>query len=132
MKKYRIRILVISLVFAAAAAFIGFSAPAKVRAEAEITQEETTDDEAKKTLTITVVEDIPAEEIEEAEVPMAAAPVTKNSIRTGTVVWICVIAAAIAACAVYFARYKKKLKDLKALAVQKETQMLESYRGRRS
>ena len=131
MKKHRIRILVFSAILAAAAALTAFSAPAHVRAETETAQEDTSGDNERKTLTITVLEDIPAEEIEEMEVPMAAAPVTHNSLRTGIIAWICVIAAALAAYIVYFTGYKRKLAQLSHVAAEKETLMLEKYRSKR-
>lgn len=101
--------------------------PAAVRAET--VSEEQPQNGEKKTVTITVVEEIPAAEIREEAVPLAAAPVTKNSLRSYYIAWGCVIAAAFVFYGVYFMRYKRKLIKLQTLAAEKEKQMLDLYRG---
>ena len=82
--------------------------------------------------TITVEEEIPAQEIEESSVPLAAfAQEDKTPL---TVVIVCAVTAAICAAAylLYFARLKKRLRALRAEAAGAEQRWVASYRnGRR-
>ena len=84
--------------------------------------------EERPSFTITVEEEIPAVEIEENGVPLAAFSQEDNT--TQPVIIVCVLTAAVCAAAylIYFARLKKHLGALRAEAAFAEQRWVETYR----
>ncbi|MBR2189110.1 MAG: hypothetical protein IJ860_06865 [Eubacterium sp.] len=81
----------------------------------------------KKHLVIEVVEDIPAVEIEDDEVPLAAAPVSsgQNSLRHPLMMG-CLLTA-VAAYVIYFSRYDRKLARLRRQAAEAEYNAMKKH-----
>ena len=81
--------------------------------------------------TITVEEEIPAQEIEESSVPLAA--FSQEDKTSDRVLIVCVVTAAACAAAylIYFARLKKRLIALRAEAAAAEQRWVETYRQAR-
>ena len=77
-------------------------------------------DPGKGTLTVTVVEDIPAEEIEENEVPLAALPETPARRGVRHVLLAALLLASAAGYVVYFRRYDRRLALLRRRAAEAE------------
>lgn len=89
-------------------------------------------EEGKPPFTITVEEEIPAAEIEENEVPLAAFSQEDKTPRPVFIVCAVTAAACTAVYLIYFARMKKRLGALRAEAAAAEQRWVETYRQTRS
>lgn len=78
---------------------------------------------------ITVVEDIPAAEIEESEVPLAALPGTAAERGGQHALWAGILLAAVVAYVVYFSRYDRRLFRLRQEAARTEQMRMAALRG---
>ena len=74
----------------------------------------------RRNLKITVVEDIPAAEIEESAVPLAALPDTKARRGLQHMIWMGALLAAAAVYVLYFSRYDRRLFLLRREAAEAE------------
>ena len=83
-----------------------------------------------KEIVIETVEDIPAGEIEEQEVPLAAMPQTSELVEMRHAVMMIVLLLGTAAYSVYFIRYEKKLVMLRRLAAEAEALAMKNRRDR--
>ena len=88
-------------------------------------------EDEKPSFTITVEEEIPAQEIEENQVPLAAFPQEDTAPNTVIIVCVLIAAACSAAYLIYFARLKKHLNVLRAEAAGAEQGWVETYRKAR-
>ena len=77
--------------------------------------------EERPEITIEVVEDIPAADIVEQELPLAAGPNTASADAARHAAMMGVVLLATIGYAVYFGRYDKKLAELRIEAAQAET-----------
>ena len=77
-------------------------------------------DGSRREITIEVVEDIPADEIEDADVPLAALPVSEKSNAVRHVGMMLALLGAVCAYSAYFINYEKKLVRLREDAVEAE------------
>lgn len=75
---------------------------------------------SRRDITIEVVEDIPADEIKDAEVPLAALPVSKKSNAVRHIGMMLVLLGAVCAYSAYFINYEKKLVSLRMEAAEAE------------
>ena len=78
-------------------------------------------DSARKQLVITVVEEIPAEEIEEEAVPLAAVPDTAPGREIRHAGMMALTLAAVVFYVLYFGRYERKLLALRREAARAES-----------
>ena len=90
--------------------------------------ESETETTSEKQLVITVVEDIPAMDIEENEVPLAAFPDTAGRSGTRHAVLMGLVLACVLAYVIYMGRYEKKLAVLRHKAARAEYDMLKAAR----
>lgn len=88
-------------------------------------------EDGRKDITIEVVEDIPAEDIEEAEVPMAALPDSPVSNGVRHMGMMLILLAGVIAYAVYFTNYEKKLVSLRAQAAEAEARAMQARRNKK-
>ena len=77
-------------------------------------------DSGRPEITVEVVEDIPAGDIEEAEVPLAALPVSEKSNAVRHMGMMLALLAGVCAYSAYFVRYEKKLVRLREEAAEAE------------
>ncbi len=79
----------------------------------------------ERELVITVVEEIPAEEIYDEEVPMAALPYSKN--QNGTRHLLMMSSLLVLSCAYigYFHHYEKRIETLRAAVIEKEEELMQ-------
>ena len=77
--------------------------------------------EDRPEITIEVVEDIPAADITEQELPLAAGPNTESADAARHAAMMGVVLLATIGYAVYFGRYDRKLAELRLEAAQAET-----------
>ena len=77
-------------------------------------------DSDRKEITIEVVEDIPAGDIEDAEVPLAALPVSDKSNAVRHIGMMLALLAGVCAYSAYFIGYEKKLVRLREEAAEAE------------
>ena len=80
--------------------------------------------EGGKQIRITVVEDIPAAEIEESEVPLAALPNTPARAGMRHAVWMGILFAAVLAYVIYFSIYDRKLFSMRREAARREQSLM--------
>lgn len=78
---------------------------------------------------ITVVEDIPAAEIEESEVPLAALPNTAAERGREHALWMGILLAAVIAYVIYFKMYDRRLFRLRLEAARAEQKRMAVRRG---
>ena len=83
---------------------------------------------ARRQLVITVVEEIPAEEIEEEAVPLAAVPDTASGRETRHAGMMGLTLAAVIFYVLYFGRYERKLLALRREAARAESDFLRRIR----
>jgi hypothetical protein len=76
-----------------------------------------------KEITIEVVEDIPADDIEDAEIPLAALPVSEKSNAVRHIGMMLGLFGAVCAYSVYFINYEKKLVRLREEAAEAEERL---------
>lgn len=81
------------------------------------------DGSSHKDITIEVVEDIPADEIEDAEIPLAALPVSEKSNAVRHLGMMLALFGAVCGYAVYFISYEKKLVGLREKAAEAEERL---------
>ena len=84
--------------------------------------------EAQRQLQITVVEDIPAVDIEEDEVPLAALPNTRTRSGRQHVLWMGALLLAVIAYAAYFSAYDRRLSGLRRKAAGMEKRLMDLRR----
>ena len=126
-EKRMLTVLAAAFIALLSAGFAPVSVPAEVPAVSENAEEEET---GRKTLTITVVEDLPATEIEDEEIPLAAMPAASSDSGLRHLVWMAVLLAAVIAYICYFGNYDRKLSRLRREAAAAELQMMRSVRER--
>ncbi len=86
--------------------------------------EDTGDDgSGHKNITIEVVEDIPADDIEDAEIPLAALPVSEKSNAVRHIGMMLALFGAVCAYSAYFISYEKKLVRLREEAAEAEERL---------
>lgn len=76
-----------------------------------------------KGITLEVVEDIPADEIEDAEIPLAALPVSEKSNAVRHMGMMIVLLGAVCAYSAYFISYEKKMVSLREKAAEAEDRL---------
>ena len=76
-----------------------------------------------KNITIEVVEDIPADDIEDEEIPLAALPVSEKSNAVRHIGMMLGLFGAVCAYSVYFINYEKKLVRLREEAAEAEERL---------
>ena len=86
------------------------------------------DDSEEKTLVITVLEDIPAEDIDDAEVPLAAFPAAEDH-STRHIALMGLTLLAVIAYAIYFGVYDTKLMRLRQEAAAAEHRAVLRFRA---
>ena len=116
-----LRPLLLTTVILLLTVFLCAGMPASVRAAAS-------ESDGKK-LVIEVVEELPADEIEEAEVPLAALPDTEARETTRHILLAGLFLAASVTYVVYFSKYDKKLYLLRKEAAQAEKDARNRRRG---
>ena len=82
----------------------------------------------QKQLQITVVEDIPAVDIEEDEVPLAALPNTRTRSGMQHALWMGALLLAVIAYAAYFSAYDRRLSGLRRKAAGMEKKLMDLRR----
>ena len=105
---------------AIAAAVLIFAAGVMLPAHNVWAENEGDSDSGRKEITIEVVEDIPAGEIEDAEVPLAALPVSDKSNAVRHIGMMLALLAGVCAYSAYFIGYEKKLVKLREEAADAE------------
>ena len=83
--------------------------------------DESGEDSGRQEITIEVVGEIPAEDISEQELPLAAGPNTEATDAARHAAMMGVVLLATIGYAVYFGRYDKRLADLRLEAAKAET-----------
>ena len=105
-----------------------------VRAEETATEADGTDNGTgaelteQKQLQITVVEDIPAVDIEEDEVPLAALPNTRTRSGMQHALWMGALLLAVIVYAAYFSAYDRRLSGLRRKAAGMEKKLMDLRR----
>ena len=91
---------------------------------------DTDEEEGQPDVTISVVEDIPVQDIEEAEIPLAANPDTAARSGVRRVMLAAVFLLLTAAYVLYFSAYDRKLYALSREAAQEERSFMDMRTGR--
>ncbi|MBR3330223.1 MAG: hypothetical protein IKG25_03290 [Mogibacterium sp.] len=103
-----------------AAAILIFAAGVMLPAHSVLAENEGDSDSGRKEITIEVVEDIPAGDIEDEEVPLAALPVSDKSNAVRHISMMLALLAGACAYSAYFIGYEKKLVRLREEAAEAE------------
>ena len=82
-------------------------------------------DEEEGELVITVVEEIPAEDIYDEEVPMAALPYSANQNGTRHLLMMSALLVLAFGYVGYFSHYEKKIDHLKQMVIEEEEKLMQ-------